>query len=46
MEKLTFITMLVSTVSSLEDSHGCRFKKETARNYFSFQLLKLKNLEN
>ena len=25
-----------STVSSLQDSRRCRFKKETARNYFNF----------
>ena len=39
MEKLTFIAMLkvfFSTVSSLQDSRRCRFKKETARNYFNF----------
>ena len=24
------------TVSSLQDSRRCRFKKETARNYFNF----------
>ena len=25
-----------STVSSLQDSRRCNFKKETARNYFNF----------
>ena len=34
------------TVSSLQDSRRCRFKKETVRNYFNFLNEKFRKLNN